>query len=99
VLHAPEAASCYSGGLRACGHVHGGGGGGAHAEWSDEAGEKGHREVGESDEEKDWEELQVGWLFVSLREKTWSGGFMDFCDLSFAVRDVSDAIILGKFVD
>jgi hypothetical protein len=50
VLDAPEAASGDRGRLRAGGNVDGLGGGGAHAEGAQEAGQKGHRGVEEEEE-------------------------------------------------
>lgn len=53
VLDAPEAASGDCGRLRAGGDVHGLGGGGAHAEGAQEAGQKGHGSVEEGEEEQE----------------------------------------------
>lgn len=59
VLDAPEAACGDGRALGTGGRIHGGGGCGVHGEWAEEAGEKGHGEIGEHDEEDGAEDLQL----------------------------------------
>lgn len=70
VLNAPEAACGDCRCLRARRHVHRGGGCGGHREWADEAGQEGHREVGNRNEEEDAEKLQVVLLCSLKTEKS-----------------------------
>ena len=63
VLDAPETACGDGGGLRARGHVDGGGGRVGHGgcgEGAEELGQEGHGEVGEEGEEERGEDLQLG---------------------------------------
>jgi hypothetical protein len=89
VLDAPEAACGEGGGLRAGGDSHWSGGRGrGRGEGAEEAGQKGHREVGQHYEKKRVEELQIGpWELKS----NWGAVFVCtmLCALRFAFGELS----------